>query len=427
MGATRARPARVAALGRAHGALQRALQRALLLLLVATPVHAAIDLRNASVERLDNGLTVILLEDRRFPVASVQMLYRVGARDEVTGKTGLAHFLEHMAFRAIEELPGHRARRPHLCGGRRMAWLHLDRPDNLLRNGAEGASRPVAPDRGGPHVGTPAVAKTTWRPNAARCSPKCTCTRTIPATRPHRRGRTSPSFLAHPYRNNTIGWESDIEKLEHRDVVEFYTRTLPARRMPSRVVGDVDARAVRKRVGELFGSIEGREPTPLPRTVEPVQDGVRRIVLHGDAGSPQFRIAYRAPSANDPDFAAFLVSTGGARREFRREFPAERLGYADRRYRAPGRRGRRTHHLVSAERAGVRVHRRGLRAGRRRTWRRRVGGRCAHQRSTRPRGENRGRLWCHRRSARRSSRSTSRRRKTPPTSLPTSTVLVRSR
>ena len=64
---------------------------------------------------------------------------------------------------------------------------------------------------------------------------------------------------------------------------------------------------MRKRIGELFGGIEGREPTPLPRTVEPAQDGVRRIVLHGDAGPPQFRIAYRAPSANDPDFAAFLV------------------------------------------------------------------------------------------------------------------------
>ena len=118
---------------------------------------AAIDLQNASVERLDNGLTVILLEDRRFPVVSVQMLYRVGARDEVTGKTGLAHFLEHMAFRDSENFPGTGSRRPHLRRGWRVARLHLDRPDDLLRNGAEGRSRPAATDRGGPHVGAPAA------------------------------------------------------------------------------------------------------------------------------------------------------------------------------------------------------------------------------------------------------------------------------
>jgi zinc protease len=81
---------------RFNSALARRVQQAVLIataLLSATSSPAAIDLRHATVETLDNGLTLILLEDRRFPVVSVQALYRVGARDEVTGKTGLAHFL----------------------------------------------------------------------------------------------------------------------------------------------------------------------------------------------------------------------------------------------------------------------------------------------------------------------------------------------
>ncbi|MGH8224455.1 MAG: M16 family metallopeptidase, partial [Woeseiaceae bacterium] len=77
----------------------------LALLFAGASLEAELELNAATVSRLDNGLTYILLEDRNFPVVSVQMLYRIGARDETTGATGLAHFLEHMAFRATENFP----------------------------------------------------------------------------------------------------------------------------------------------------------------------------------------------------------------------------------------------------------------------------------------------------------------------------------
>ena len=66
---------------------------------------AAFDLSRAVVEHLPNGLTVLVLEEHALPVVSVQMLYQVGARDEESGRTGLAHFVEHMAFRASERFP----------------------------------------------------------------------------------------------------------------------------------------------------------------------------------------------------------------------------------------------------------------------------------------------------------------------------------
>jgi predicted Zn-dependent peptidase len=73
--------------------------------LAVAAASAAIDLSAARVERLANGLTVIVLEEPTLPVVSVQMLYAVGARNEAPGTTGLAHFLEHMAFRATETFP----------------------------------------------------------------------------------------------------------------------------------------------------------------------------------------------------------------------------------------------------------------------------------------------------------------------------------
>src|SRR5215210_2530373 len=74
-------------------------------LLFAQPARAELDLKRADVSHLANGLTVIVLEDHSFPVVSVQMLYKSGSRDEIAGKTGLAHFLEHLAFRASANFP----------------------------------------------------------------------------------------------------------------------------------------------------------------------------------------------------------------------------------------------------------------------------------------------------------------------------------
>jgi Predicted Zn-dependent peptidases len=65
----------------------------------------AYDLSQVRIERLQNGLTVMVLEDHTQPLVSAQMLYKVGARNECAGTTSLAHFVEHMAFRATKNFP----------------------------------------------------------------------------------------------------------------------------------------------------------------------------------------------------------------------------------------------------------------------------------------------------------------------------------
>src|SRR4029450_13508856 len=75
-----------------------------MLLLIAATV-SAYDLNQVQIEKLQNGLTVMILEDHAQPVVSTQMLYKVGARNECVGSTGLAHFVEHMAFRATKNFP----------------------------------------------------------------------------------------------------------------------------------------------------------------------------------------------------------------------------------------------------------------------------------------------------------------------------------
>src|SRR4051812_35546625 len=76
---------------------------------IGSPATAGLDLDRAEISHLPNGLTVIMLEDHSFPVISVQMLYKSGSAAETTGKTGLAHFMEHLAFRGSTNFPGERA------------------------------------------------------------------------------------------------------------------------------------------------------------------------------------------------------------------------------------------------------------------------------------------------------------------------------
>jgi zinc protease len=278
----------------------------LIMILAAGTASAALDLRNATVEKLDNGLTVIVLVDRNFPVASVQMLYRVGARDEVTGKTGLAHFLEHMAFRDSENFAESGLTGPiYARGGEWHGYTWTDETtyfatvpkeqlDLLLRIESDRMSRlTISPEDMEAERGA-VLAEMHMYEN----DPTSMLIDAVVYT----------SFLAHPYRNNTIGWQSDIENLKHGDVVDFYSRHYHAANAVLVVVGDIDSAATRSRIVELFGEFPKRSPTAKPHTLEPVQNGERRVRLNGHTGDRQFMIAYRAPSANDPDFAAFLVA-----------------------------------------------------------------------------------------------------------------------
>jgi zinc protease len=277
----------------------------LLALLDAAGAAAALDLSNASVETLDNGMTVILLEDRNFPVASVQMLYRVGARNESYGQTGIAHFLEHMAFRDTEHFPDTGVVSSIYARGGEwhgytwtdettyFATVPADHLDLLLRIEADRLARleiradDIEAERGA------VLAEMHMYENYPTSM-------LLDAV-------LYASFIAHPYRNNTIGWESDIAGLTHAEIVDFYRRYYKPANAVLAVVGDFDADAVRARIHELFGDLTSGEPAPLPRTVEPVQEGVRRVRLHGATESKRFMIAWRAPSVNDADFPAFLV------------------------------------------------------------------------------------------------------------------------
>lgn len=283
----------------------RRIALAALATLSAGSAVAEIDLRNAHVTELDNGMTVILLEDRNFPVVSVQMLYTVGARNESYGETGIAHFLEHMAFRDAENFPDTDVVSSiYARGGEWHGYTWTDETtyfatvpkehlDLLLRIEADRLARlDISKDDMEAERGAVLAEMHSYENY-----PTSMLLDAVMFT----------SFIAHPYRNNTIGWESDIQNLRHEDVVAFYERHYLPSNAVLAVVGDFESRAVLQRIRDLFGELPGGIPTPLPHTIEPEQDGERRVRLYGPVEDKRFMIAWRAPSSNDPDYPAFLV------------------------------------------------------------------------------------------------------------------------
>lgn len=288
-----------------HRALGDARLRALFALALLAPPLAAIDLARASRTRLDNGLTLLVLEDRTLPVVSVQMLYRAGSRSEENGRTGLAHFLEHMAFRAAENFPDTEvASAIYAVGGEWHGYTWLDETtyfetlpsphlDLALRIEADRMARLEIPGDQVEAERGAVLAELHGYENDPRAVLKDAV--------------IAVSFQQHPYRNNTIGWPSDVEAIDHRDLVDFYRRHYHPGNAVLAVVGEVSPRQVETRVRELFGSFAGCEPSEPPRTVEPAQTGERRIELHGPVPGSLFEVVYRAPAAGSPDWPAFLV------------------------------------------------------------------------------------------------------------------------
>ena len=279
-----------------------------LFLLFITSRISAYDLNQVRIEKLQNGLTVMIFEDHAQPVISTQMLYKVGARNECEGTTGLAHFLEHMAYRATKNFPNTEVvSRIYGVGGEWHGYTFLDQTtyfetvpvedfDLVLRiqadrmNGALIKAEEVQAERGA----------VITELHSYENDPASLLNDLVMAT----------SFLEHPYRNNTIGWISDVEKIQHDDIVNFYHRFYNPANAVFAIAGDVKTEEAIAKVHEYFDPIPAGKSEVEPRTVEPPQMGERRIILNGSGRLNYFQIAYQAPAAHDPDYPAFLALQG---------------------------------------------------------------------------------------------------------------------
>ena len=270
---------------------------------------------------LDNGLTVLTLEDHTSPVASFQVFANVGSADE-SRWTGIAHLFEHMMFRGSKNLAQDEYDQViEGRGGRINAFtsqdvtgyfadvpsehlpvviaLEAERFRNLIIDEASLASeREVV------------ISERRWR---TEDRPDGRAFEQLFAT----------AYKAHPYRRPVVGWLSDLQKVGVEECVEFFETYYAANNLVVAVAGDFDTETTLAQIREGFGGLHRADRIPRNPTAEPPQQGERRSIVHFDVSSPLLQMAWHAPATGHEDAEAldvlsWVLSNGRASRLYRR-------------------------------------------------------------------------------------------------------------
>jgi hypothetical protein len=184
----------------------------------AEPPAALAGLRR---ETLDNGLTVLVLEDHRAPLVSLGAMYAVGARNEAAGQTGIAHFVEHMNFRATARFPGSESTESITrIGGRWSGYTWIDQTyyGATVPREALGLLLDIEADR---------MTAARFAPDEFDRERASVVAELHSYDDPHSLlydAVLAASFELHPYRHNTIGWLTDVEQITRDEAWRFYGR-----------------------------------------------------------------------------------------------------------------------------------------------------------------------------------------------------------
>ncbi|WP_291696523.1 pitrilysin family protein [Bradyrhizobium sp.] len=269
---------------------------------------------------LPNGLQVVVIQDHRTPVVTQMVWYKVGSADETPGKSGLAHFLEHLMFKGTNKHPvGEFSQTVLKIGGDENAFTSTDYTgyfqriprDQLARMMEFEADRMtglvlkdenVLPERD--------VVLEEYNMRVAN-NPEARLNEQIMAA----------LYLNHPYGRPVIGWHHEIEKLVREDALAFYRRFYAPNNAILVIAGDTDAKEVRPMVEATFGKVASQPAIPArrirPQEPEPVAP---RTVTLADphVEQPTVKRYYLVPSAataaagESPalDVLAQLIGTG---------------------------------------------------------------------------------------------------------------------
>ncbi|MBI4609758.1 MAG: insulinase family protein [Candidatus Rokubacteria bacterium] len=285
----------------------------------AGAVWAAADVLETT---LDNGLRILLLQDRRSPLVSFQVWYRVGSRNELPGATGLAHLVEHMMFKGTPTYgPGMYARLIEQNGGQDNAFTTQDHTAYFVT---------IAADK----IDLVLALEADRMRNLVLDAQAIETERQVVMEERRTRTEDAPegflgeelaaiAFKAHPYGWPIIGWMEDLRRVAPDEVRAFYRTYYVPNNALIVAVGDFSAPELLEKIKRQFGVIP-RGPNPPPvKASEPPQNGERRVTVRKSAQLPVIFVGYPVPNFASPDAFALellsvILSEGRASRLYKR-------------------------------------------------------------------------------------------------------------
>ncbi|MEO1152544.1 MAG: pitrilysin family protein [Pseudomonadota bacterium] len=271
-----------------------------------TALHAA----EVSNFTLDNGLEVVVLEDRRAPVVVHMLWYRVGSSDEPRGLSGVAHYLEHLMFKGTETVPdGEFSRIVAANGGRDNAFTSYDFTGYFQRVASDrlDVMMEMEADRMVNLIIDPVTMETEREVILEERNQR---TENEPGSL-FSEQRQAAQYLNHPYGLPIVGWRHEIEAITREDLRAFYEAHYAPNNAILIVAGDVGPDEVRELAEQYYGVIPANPAiTPRDRVDEPPQLAERRLRFEDARVSQPYVVrTYLAPERDPGDQEAAAALT----------------------------------------------------------------------------------------------------------------------
>ena len=251
---------------------------------------------NPETFTLANGMQVVVVSNHRVPVVVHMVWYKVGAADEAPGKSGIAHFFEHLMFKGTPKFPdGLFSQTVARNGGRENAFTSTDYTAYF---------QTVAKDRLKIVMEMEADRMTNLVLTPEQVEPE----RRVILEERSQRVESDPAsilqehvgaalFMNHPYRRPVIGWEHEIRALSMEDITQFYKRWYAPNNAILVVAGDIAAAELRPLAEKYYGVIPRGPKLTRERPTEPPQRAARQVELRDErVRQPSWSRVFLAPS-----------------------------------------------------------------------------------------------------------------------------------
>ena len=256
---------------------------------------------------LKNGLQIVVIPlHNHSDVISTDIFYKVGSRNEVMGKTGIAHMLEHMNFKSTKNLKaGEFDRDVKSIGGINNASTSFDYTHYFIKSSSENLKTSVS-------------LFAELMQNLSLKDKEFQPERNV--VMEERRWRTDNSplgylyfrlfnnaYIYHPYHWTPIGFANDIKTWTIEDIRKFHKTYYQPQNAVLIVTGDINPKNVFKEAKSAFGKIKNHGKIPKVKFIEPKQDGAKRVIIHKDSEVEMLAITFHIPNFKDPDQVTLSV------------------------------------------------------------------------------------------------------------------------
>ena len=286
--------------------------RLLFLLLVIVPFIGAMAQQGRikfTEYDLPNGMHVILHQDNSTPIVAVSILYHVGSKNEVPGRTGFAHFFEHLMFEGSANIPrGDFDKITQNAGGYNNANTSQDRtyyfellPSNQLELGLWLESERLL------HLRIDSVGVETQRAVVKEERKQSYDNRPYGSVIEK---TMENAFKVHPYKWTPIGYPEDINKATLKEFLDFHNMYYVPNNATLSIAGDLNIDSTKKLIEKYFGDIpRGTQEIYRPTAVEPEKTAEVRDIVYDNIQLPAVIISYHMPAQGTPDSYALSMLT----------------------------------------------------------------------------------------------------------------------